>query len=465
MIAKILKNYSYQNLGASIEYHEEKVKKNVATKDYTIATIPMSDSNSISRSMAAHMELNNPRKRGSHFHHISINFPVEDKIDLASKRQIILEYLGGMGYDNTLRCAYRHQDKAHDHWHVFATASDSQGKLISTRDDFYKSTRLSRRLEKEFGLRSLSEKTVGMNRDMHSDNFRYAKGIEQYQKAMKQEGKEIDGVFELAIEHQADRMTNEEIRNLYKSKNRSSDFQLMIRLLTKANLIELSRKAELKKRASIIKSESGSVKQFIEKFNNEDLGYYARFLANQKDITYGYRSLFMKGAKLDPEFSWHALTKYWNIEKEGAQNLGPISHTHEDYEFNAVKAYVKSTVHRMVNYAESWDDLVEKLDKKGIEIKLNRRKDGNASLVFYHMDFKIKSSAMNLTYGQILKKISLIRKEEKNFFDKINRPYINRGPRSASILNKTAGKANAAAQRAADEEENKQRWKYQNPEL
>ena len=29
MIAKILKNYSYHNIGDAIEYHEEKVKKNV----------------------------------------------------------------------------------------------------------------------------------------------------------------------------------------------------------------------------------------------------------------------------------------------------------------------------------------------------------------------------------------------------------------------------------------------------
>ncbi|MEQ9221293.1 MAG: relaxase/mobilization nuclease domain-containing protein [Cyclobacteriaceae bacterium] len=466
MIAKILKNYSYHNIGDAIEYHEEKVKKNVASKDYIIATIPMEDALSISRSMTAHMELNNPNKRGSHFHHISVNFPVEDKVELVTKRKIILEYLEGMGYDQTLRCAYRHQDKAHDHWHVFVTASDSQGKLIPTRDDYFKSTRMSRRLEKEYGLRSLSERSTGHSIDNNPDNFCYAKAIEHYQKLLLENDQTADPAFDLAIEANADRMTNEEIRNLYKSRNRSADFQSMIRLLTKADLIALSRKAEMQKRASIIKSESSSVQEFIEKFNDEGLGYYARFLANQKDITYGYQSLFMKGAKLDPQYSWHELTKYWNKERDRGEDLESLTHTHTDFEFNAVKAHVKSRVHRNINYSESWEDLISRLDKERIEIKLTMRKDGNTSLVFYHMDYKIKSSALNLTYQQIIKKINTLQKEEKEFLSRINRSQIRNSRSSVNkmLLTKSMAKVKSGTQRAADEEENKQRWKYQGPD-
>ncbi len=467
MIFKILKNYSYGNIGKAIDYHEKKVKKGVATKDYMLSSMSMNSGTAIADTLSSHMKLNNPGKRGAHFHHISANFPKEDNVSLEVKRQVVMEYLKGMGYDSTLHCAYRHSDKAHDHWHVFATASNIEGKLIDTRDDHIKSVKVSRALEKAYGLRTLRSSKEEKSESLDVDNFRYARGLAAYQKLVESRWEEPEKYFELAFQHDGQRMTNEELRGLYKKNGAEDSFRKMIGILSTANLIEPSRRSLIWERARKVKKEAKDLAHFVELFNDESQGFYARYLANKHEITYGFQSLYIDGPKLSKEFSAIELKKYWNeFTKTEGKAIGN-SGEDQEIDFYQVKKFVRSRIQRLIYYSDSFEDLSVRLNQEDIIPDLVIRKDGNSSLTFTHMGYKIKSSAMKLDYKSICGKIESLKEEQQTFLKNILKERVQRKiPKGGKqVLNSAMFSLSGNSKQAANEEENEQKYKYRNRDL
>ena len=86
--------------------------------------------------------------------HISLNFSAQDreKLNDALMAGIAVEYMKTMGYDNTQYIIVGHNDREHPHVHLVINRIDNSGKLISDKNERFRSTKVCMELTKKYGL-------------------------------------------------------------------------------------------------------------------------------------------------------------------------------------------------------------------------------------------------------------------------------------------------------------------------
>ena len=86
--------------------------------------------------------------------HISLNFPRQDKDKLTNEKMIKIAeaYLQKMDIRNTQYLIVRHHDRSHPHIHLCINRIDNEGKLISDKNEKYRSTKICRELTEKHGL-------------------------------------------------------------------------------------------------------------------------------------------------------------------------------------------------------------------------------------------------------------------------------------------------------------------------
>lgn len=85
--------------------------------------------------------------------HISLNFDVSDKLDLAKLHQIALAYMEQIGYGDQPFVVYEHLDAAHPHLHIATTIIQKDAKRKYTHDIGRLVSEPARKaIEKQFGL-------------------------------------------------------------------------------------------------------------------------------------------------------------------------------------------------------------------------------------------------------------------------------------------------------------------------
>lgn len=86
--------------------------------------------------------------------HISLNFPRQDKDKLTNDKMIKIAeaYLQKMDIRNTQYLIVRHHDRSHPHIHLCINRIDNEGKLISDKNEKYRSTKICRELTEKHGL-------------------------------------------------------------------------------------------------------------------------------------------------------------------------------------------------------------------------------------------------------------------------------------------------------------------------
>jgi hypothetical protein len=85
--------------------------------------------------------------------HVSLNLSPQDR-ELSNKEfcDIASNYMQEMGYGDNPYIVYRHRDKDHQHVHIVTSRTDTSGKLINQRFEFYKSMSITQSLEKKYML-------------------------------------------------------------------------------------------------------------------------------------------------------------------------------------------------------------------------------------------------------------------------------------------------------------------------
>jgi len=86
------------------------------------------------------------------FMHFSLSFPHRENLEDEMMKDVMHRYLEEMGYHYCPYLAFRHFDKPHPHLHIVTTRADTDGRLVDSRHDFYRSKDACRKIEKEFGL-------------------------------------------------------------------------------------------------------------------------------------------------------------------------------------------------------------------------------------------------------------------------------------------------------------------------
>ena len=85
--------------------------------------------------------------------HLVVRFGWRESVSNDTMAQIAREYMDGMGFGKQPYLVYRHFDSPYTHAHIVSTAVGLEGQRMSfTKQDLQRSQKLSRELEKKYGL-------------------------------------------------------------------------------------------------------------------------------------------------------------------------------------------------------------------------------------------------------------------------------------------------------------------------
>jgi hypothetical protein len=88
-------------------------------------------------------------------YHASLSLPYIERLDDDTWHEIARKYLQAMGFDMNQYVVVRHSDRDHDHAHIVASRIRLDGTTVSDSWDYRRSESTIRKLERDYGLRSL----------------------------------------------------------------------------------------------------------------------------------------------------------------------------------------------------------------------------------------------------------------------------------------------------------------------
>lgn len=389
MIVNIDKGIGDAKMAGIVDYHEKKVGEGLATKDYQNFHAPTADD--IKEQLISHVETFNSKVYKQRYHHIDINFAPEDEISFEDQQQLIKKYLEGMSYNDHLQVRYHHQDKSHDHWHVLVPCSNLSGERQNISNDFHYSTRLSRQLEKEFGLRELSpagEQNESLEIINH-ENYRFFRAIQKLQQL------EPGHRLLVHLDNGSDQArTNDQIRYVFTSKGLRNEFRELIAELDGHGLLEVSNKSKVYKAASLARQASKNLAGYLDILNSQ--GIYARVIStkDQPKIKYGIgeNSFYIDDHRLNKELTLDALNHYWYQQKSEPASAQDQSIT---------KSALKATVNKALRQSADISELKSNLQQFKIELIEHSNKGGIYGLSFRYGETTYKASALGFSYSKI----------------------------------------------------------------
>lgn len=151
MVAKISAGSS---LFGALSYNQEKVEQREAKVLFGNRIVENIDSGytmqNMIESFKPYLDANNRTEKP--ILHISINPHPDDKLTDAQLLEIGQKYMNQMGYGDQPYLIFKHEDLDRHHLHIVSINVDETGKKISNSNDFYKSKKITRALEKEYNL-------------------------------------------------------------------------------------------------------------------------------------------------------------------------------------------------------------------------------------------------------------------------------------------------------------------------
>src|SRR5690606_12363368 len=82
----------------------------------------------------------------------SINFPSGEDLPNKKMKQIGLDYLEANGFTQHQFIMFRHHDADHPHLHILVNRIGYDGSVVSDSNDFARSEKVLRKLEKKYNL-------------------------------------------------------------------------------------------------------------------------------------------------------------------------------------------------------------------------------------------------------------------------------------------------------------------------
>ena len=146
MMAKITKGSDFKGV---VDYI---IDKNKGTQIVAAEGLFMESKDTIAMSFNIQCQMND--KVSKPVGHIALSFSKEDEPRLTNRAMasIALEYMERMGIRDTQFFIARHFDKEHPHVHIAFNRIDNNGKTISDRNEWLRSTRICKELTQKHGL-------------------------------------------------------------------------------------------------------------------------------------------------------------------------------------------------------------------------------------------------------------------------------------------------------------------------
>lgn len=92
--------------------------------------------------------------------HISLNPHPDDRLSEAQYTQLAHEYMDKMGFSEMPYIIVKHEDIDRHHIHIVALRVHTDGRAISSKNNFYRSKEITRELEKKYGLHTAERQKI-----------------------------------------------------------------------------------------------------------------------------------------------------------------------------------------------------------------------------------------------------------------------------------------------------------------
>lgn len=241
----------------ALRYNLEKVDKGVAEiLDHSFA----STSEKIIMKEVQMVKVLRPNLQ-KYFYHTSINFPPGEDLPNENMKQIGLDYLEANGFTQHQFIMFRHHDADHPHLHILVNRIGYDGSVVSDSNDFSRSEKVLRELEKKYNLTQVMPSKEAKVRAITKDEHEMIKRTNAPSHKMK-----LQSI----------------VRKILQDKPR----------LTTEEFI----KALRNNRINVL-------------FNQASTGYVS-------GISYGYEGVIIKGAKLGNDFKWSSIKSRINYDQE-----------------------------------------------------------------------------------------------------------------------------------------------------
>lgn len=241
----------------ALRYNLEKVEKGVA--EMLTHSFAAFNENAIMKEVQMVRVLKPNLKK--YFYHTSINFPYHEKLSNETMKQIGLDYLKGNGFNQHQFIIFRHNDVDHPHLHILVNRIGYDGKVMSDSNDYARSEKVLRELEKKYNLTVVTPSRQARERAMTKNELEYMKRT-----------------------------------------NRPSEKMALQVILNEV----LSQKGKMSTKEFIERLESKRVSIL---FNQASTGYVS-------GVSFSYNGVVMKGAKLGNDFKWTTLKNKIDYEQE-----------------------------------------------------------------------------------------------------------------------------------------------------
>ena len=119
------------------------------------------------------------------FYHTSINFPPTEDLSSEAMKQIGKEYLEMNGFTQHQFIMFRHFDAEHPHLHILVNRIGYDGCVVSDSNDYARSERVVRELEKKHGLQEVISSKQAKERSVTQGEVQMMKRIDDPSQKIK----------------------------------------------------------------------------------------------------------------------------------------------------------------------------------------------------------------------------------------------------------------------------------------
>lgn len=254
MTANMIKGKSFRG---ALRYNLEKVEKGVA-EVLSHSFVDVSEKIIMKEIQMVKVLRPNLQK---YFYHTSINFPPGEDLSNEKMNEIGNEYLKAAGFNLHQFIMFRHSDADHPHLHILVNRIGYDGKVVSDSNDFARTEKVLRELEKKYNLTQVISSKQALKRAVTKDEVEMMKRTDEPSVKLK---------------------LQEIIANVLQSNPKMNT-------------------------ASFI--EALQAQQVNVKFNQASTGFVS-------GITYGYDGMIMTGSKLGNEYKWTTIKNLIDYDQQ-----------------------------------------------------------------------------------------------------------------------------------------------------
>src|SRR5690606_11609169 len=196
-----------------------------------------------------------------YFYHTSINFPPGEDLPNEKMKQIGLDYLEANGFTQHQFIMFRHYDADHPHLHILVNRIGYDGSVVSDSNDFARSEKILRELENKYNLTQVPSSKEAKMRAITKDELEMIKRTNTPSHKVK-----LQGIVRKILQDKPRLTTEEFIKALHH------------------NMVDVL-------------------------FNQASTGYVS-------GISYQYKGVIIKGAKLGDDFKWGSIKNKINYDQE-----------------------------------------------------------------------------------------------------------------------------------------------------